>query len=271
MGKALVIKDVDFSANKLATVSFGNVPCTGISLSQNVINFNSLTPVTLTATLTPSNTTDTLSWASSDTDVATVANGVVTPVGLGTATITATCGQQTATCSVTVEVVLTDADFAIIDHYMLTGTDLSNEKDYVGAYTSSADAYKKYFIYLASASTPSGIKALSGPGDFKENKYPFIVPKNATKIVVSGTASAPIASFNVTFVNSAELCTYISTTSEKGCKAVTNNMSAYASNNKVTITIPDDVDGLDAVCCNVVLTAGSETTPEGITIEFLAE
>ena len=105
MAKTLTIKGADFSTNKVTTVTFGgggSVPCTGISFDENTLNFTDYTPVEIEYTLTPSNTTDTLSWASSDTDVATVSSGVITPVGLGTATITATCGNQTATATVTV-------------------------------------------------------------------------------------------------------------------------------------------------------------------------
>ncbi len=60
--------------------------------------------VTLTVTFTPENTTDkTVVWTTSDPEVATVdENGVVTAVGEGSATITATCGEVSATCQVTV-------------------------------------------------------------------------------------------------------------------------------------------------------------------------
>ena len=55
----------------------------------------------LTATTTPSGAS--VSWASSNTAVATVdANGLVTSVGYGSATITATAGQLSATCAVVV-------------------------------------------------------------------------------------------------------------------------------------------------------------------------
>ena len=46
--------------------------------------------------------TGTLSWTSSNPNVATVANGVVTAVSAGTATITAKIGDYSATCQVTV-------------------------------------------------------------------------------------------------------------------------------------------------------------------------
>lgn len=55
------------------------------------------------ATVIPPNATDkTVTWSSDDEDVATVANGVVTGVSAGTATITATASGKTATCEITV-------------------------------------------------------------------------------------------------------------------------------------------------------------------------
>ena len=48
------------------------------------------------------NTTDKIVWASSNPDVATVENGIVTAVFNGDTTITAICGDFSATCSVSV-------------------------------------------------------------------------------------------------------------------------------------------------------------------------
>ena len=58
---------------------------------------------TLTASVTPENATNkTVTWSTSDGSVATVADGVVSGVKAGTATITAKAGEKTATCAVTV-------------------------------------------------------------------------------------------------------------------------------------------------------------------------
>ena len=82
-----------------------DVAVTGITLSESSITLVAGgETLTLTATVTPDNATDkTVTWTSSNTSVATVEDGVVTPVAEGTATITAKAGDQTAECAVTVK------------------------------------------------------------------------------------------------------------------------------------------------------------------------
>lgn len=61
---------------------------------------------TLTATVGPSNTNNkAIIWTSSNPNVATVNDGLITAVGVGTAIITATTsdGNKSASCSVTVK------------------------------------------------------------------------------------------------------------------------------------------------------------------------
>ncbi len=87
--------------------------------------------LTLTATVAPDNATDkTVTWTTSDASVATVANGVVTAVAPGTATITATAtngtadtsDDKTATCEVTVAAPATKYDLTKADGSEAHGT-----------------------------------------------------------------------------------------------------------------------------------------------------
>ena len=78
------------------------VPCTGITLSANELVFTEQGTQTIVATVEPTDTTDKVIWTTNDENVATVDKGVVTAVFNGNATITATCGDFSATCSVTI-------------------------------------------------------------------------------------------------------------------------------------------------------------------------
>ena len=71
-------------------------------MNNSNLTFTTGATQTLSDTVTPSNCTQAVTWSSNSTGVATVNNGVVTPVSNGTATITATCGSHSATCTVTV-------------------------------------------------------------------------------------------------------------------------------------------------------------------------
>ncbi len=95
-------------STKTADVSAASIPltitnpCTGIKLDKDTLTIARGETATLTATVEPANTTNTIVWSSKDDNIATVENGVVTAFGLGETTITAACGDKTASCKVTV-------------------------------------------------------------------------------------------------------------------------------------------------------------------------
>lgn len=98
-----------YNSGNNVTVTFGTKPnfATGISLNKTSTRIQRGNTETLTATVTPNNTTDkTVTWTSSDPSVASVSNsGVVTANKVGTATITATTNDGTnLSASCTVEV-----------------------------------------------------------------------------------------------------------------------------------------------------------------------
>lgn len=87
------------------TVTDSTVHVTGVTLNKNSTSITMGGSETLTATVSPNNATDkSVSWTSSNANVATVSNGTITPVATGntTITVTTTDGSHTATCTVTV-------------------------------------------------------------------------------------------------------------------------------------------------------------------------
>lgn len=79
------------------------IPATDIELNRERVEMNVGDTFTLVATLTPSDATDTVEWGSSDEEVASVEDGLVTALKEGTARIEAKAGATAAFCSITVK------------------------------------------------------------------------------------------------------------------------------------------------------------------------
>jgi len=91
------------SGSVTVTIKEVDVPATGVSLSQNSLSINVGSTEKLTATVEPDNTTDAVTWLSSDSSIASVSTtGEVTAVSAGTARITVSAGEVSAYCDVTV-------------------------------------------------------------------------------------------------------------------------------------------------------------------------
>ena len=264
MSKALIIKGANFSTNKVETITLSSVPCTALELSQSTITFTAMNSVTLTATKTPSNTTDALTWASSDETVATVADGVVTCVGLGTATITATCGEQTATCSVSAASISIDAStLLMVNGYMFSSTDLTvtPQKDYAGLYT-----YAKGRVYASSAETASGNKAFSTDYESLVGAYPIPLPKNVATIEVQA-ANTFTVSGQIYMFDSTQTQTYLTGTYTNMPTALVKQFTEQVrpSSGKYTFTVT--AEGADSFAVRI---GGNDvsTLSEEVTITF---
>ena len=89
--------------NATITVTAAPKPATGISLNKSTLELTVGASETLVATVTPADTTDTVTWDTGRSDVATVdSTGKVTAVAPGTAVIAARAGEKSASCTVTV-------------------------------------------------------------------------------------------------------------------------------------------------------------------------
>ena len=159
-GAVITLTATDHYGNKIVNdvhVAFGNYQPTGISINRSMMSVNyGAESQTITATVSH-NTTDYLFdtygvkdvvWYTSDPDVATVENGVVTFVEAGTCQITASTlyGGYTASCEVTV----TSDTTPLQEVYaMTTALNLNQEEYTVESWGPYAEAYANAAKVLA--------------------------------------------------------------------------------------------------------------------------
>ena len=116
------------SVSYQVTITPATVPATSLTLNKTmeVLEKNG-DALTIKVNFTPTDATDkTVTWESKDPTIATVENGVVTPVGVGITTITAKSGELSATCEVfvgnVVDLSSKPSDYSAADYDILTGT-----------------------------------------------------------------------------------------------------------------------------------------------------
>lgn len=263
MSKALMIRDADFSTNKLTTVElYESIPCTGLSLSQGSISFTGYTPVTVTATKTPANTTDTLSWATSDATVATVNDGVVTPIGLGTCTITATCGNQTATVTVSVALAyIPSYAFASLSYNSSSGLlGYSVDYKYICVKGTGNQQTEKYVSNISTV-IPGGV-------------YGIKLPTNTAKIKLSITDRNAVYNNQYSCVIHWTADESVSETYPDLIKRISGTSLNLRTETNLTFDVPEGVDSF-LVCVRLASEASSSADPAdivssmGFGVEFL--
>ena len=261
MAKTLIIPGANYSSNALDTVIINTpISCTGISLNQSTLDVNYGSSSSLVATPTPSNTTDGITWSSSDLSVATVENGVVNGIGIGTATITAQCGSYSATCIITVTVVWTN----------VVGARLAGVTSYSGG---GGVGYFDANAINGSMVSSVGTKNIGAMSGDTNTYYPYKIPNGAKRIKITKNASATTLSiFRIQFYST----TTASTTSSERAQLVDDNRSATFTDNVFIGVIPqyDGYPTIDGVAITFGLPSGSTFSSSdfnNITVEFLPE
>ena len=133
----ITVTDGTITDTVTVTVNAATAPATGITLDKTQITLLAGATDTLTVTAVPQGGlyATPLKWTTTDAGVATVEDGVVTAMGIGTATITVSTADDalSASCTVTVaETVIYERDFeATVDWHLSTynGSMLSAVED----------------------------------------------------------------------------------------------------------------------------------------------
>lgn len=149
------------------------IDVTSITLDQDSASVEEGKTITLAATVLPENATNpTVTWTSSDESIATVADGVVTGISAGTATITAAAGDKTATCALTVtEAAATELDINITENAGTPIAAVTSEVDASGTATLHVTAANPCIVVVKNGDTYQRLEAVansSGGYDFSQ-------------------------------------------------------------------------------------------------------
>ena len=213
------------------------VAVTGVNLNPTSATLTVGGTETLTATVAPDNATDkTVAWASSDTSVATVENGVVTAVAAGTAIITATSNAdrtKSASCAVTV----TAAPGTQYNPWQIGMTEndnvtawLSGDGDALTLNISGTGDMQDFADYNAMpwAGSMAGIQTVTiGAGVTSIGNYAFNCCYNLTSVTIPDTVrsigeSAFESCCNLTSVELPSGVTVIKPTAFMSCESLTS-------------------------------------------------
>lgn len=163
-----------------------SVPAVSVTLSQNYANIKLGSSFTLTATVQPANSSDSVTWKSSNTQIATVSpSGQVNALGLGQATITATAGNAATACTVDIipDISLTTlgASVRISDPYGIRyGIQLKKDSAY-----KSTDIVEYGTLIIASG-TLGGSELTLGTKSVRKIKAENVYSEDSSQLTYTG-------------------------------------------------------------------------------------
>lgn len=156
-----------------------------ISLDKSTADIFVNGTVTLTATTDPAGAT--VEWATSDDTVATVDNGVVTGVGEGKATITASIeGAEPATCTVTVKAAFTSNPVLTTDKKYKSGYESAHDNGYKMEFSDSGKGATKYQL-LCDGNVVKGFENIK-----KDTEYVVLVPSGTHTYTVRASGNGQV-------------------------------------------------------------------------------
>jgi hypothetical protein len=263
------------SLRKQTPVSGGGGPTTkkvsAISVTPKTMILGVGGTGTITATVEPGNATNkTVTWTSSDVDVATVNNGVVTAKAAGMATITATAGGKTDTCTVNVFAESSADDFDFNEETKtITGYKGSGGVVVIPSKINSVDVEtigENAFIYCTDITNiviPNGVTSI-GEGAFWycENLTNITIPNSVTLIGdYAFDDCARLQSINVDGSNAA----YSSVDGVLYDKAKPTLLIYPAGKTDTTFVIPNSVTSIGEYAFSLCESLTSITIPNSVT------
>lgn len=245
MAKTLVIKGADYSANALDQVIIDTIECTGISLNKSSVSIvNTGSTEQLIATKTPADATQPAVWSTSNDDVVTVSNGVVTAVGVGSATVTVSCGNYSDTCSVEVTEFMNKAILKKVSGVYINYNNALSDSGSGLTTTQRGSSYaNRGFLAADTGNKQAGYVDNAATIPF----FAYPIPHNAKRVKITDTGSSAIKKQTINWYNSdtsPSLSGY-----ENYCAVLGGAAISSESSNTVIVDIPTyagfpEVDGM---------------------------
>ena len=206
------------------------VSATGVSISPDSKTLNKGETVQLTATVLPTDATDkTVTWSSSNNDIASVDNnGEVTAVGPGTATITATANDgsgKAASCRITVNEPYTPP--AIVH---VTGISLDRK---------TATIKKGSILQLSATVTPSNADDKTVRWESSNTDVATVDDNGKVTAIAPGTATITVTT---TDQRKTATCSVTVTDIATGIDKIDYDLRIYTSAGSICIDSPRPVD-----------------------------
>ena len=250
----------------------GPVAVESVTVSPQNLELKVGETATLTARIQPSNAQGTLSWTSSNTAVASVANGTVTAVAAGSATITASAGGKSASCQVTVKAAQTvvEVESVTLDRHEMTLTE--GETNRLVAKVSPSNATDKTISW---ATSNPAIVSVDKEGNVKGVAVGTATVaashgnlSDACKITVTASA-VPVTSISLdkTTLALAEQDTYQLTATVKPDNATDKNVT-WSIANAAIATVSDNglVTAVAEGATTITAKAGDKTATCTVTV-----
>lgn len=247
--------------DEIAIVQAWAQEVTSISLIPSSLSLNKNTPQTIVANVIPSGST--VTWTSSDNSIATVNDGVVTGVNNGSCVITATAGDKSANCSVTVSGFATLVSISAV--YTQSGTvydtdtldSLKNDLVVTATYDDSSTETVPGTDYTLSGTLTTGTSTIAVLYGGKSATFTVTVTHATTQYTITNTLSHVTNSNNATTIN--EESSYSATlTAASGY--VISSVVITMGGNDITSSAYNSSDGsitISSATGNIVITASA--------------
>ena len=204
------------------------VPCTGIVLSADTLSFTTTDTQTLSVVVSPDNCTEAITWSVSPTGIATVNNGVITPISNGECTITVTCGSYSDTCSVTVSLPVVECTGITLDKNELAFSSSSSGQTSEETIDITQNTTSGYLIRGGNLISTNG--GMSSFGNIKESAV------DTTTDFIPFTSNSTLTISQPSTQYGCDLVAYDSNKQALACYTVNNTWEAGDTYSDVNIT-----------------------------------